>query len=384
MKYNVGITIIIKNPKEDSLFSNGIRQNVILLREMYSKCKNVNNAYIINAHPNVTKESFKNTSWEPYADYIIPLEEIEEKCDLIVVCHGSLHLDEYAHFKSKGKKIVKQVLGAELNMFNEVMLFNLPTSGIYSRNPHLSAIWMSGHFYDRDRYFFEAMFDCPVLEGPYIWDPRFIQHHVEVLKKENSDYNGVYAPNGVQAKKIATMEPNLNMVKTCSVPIITAELLYRKYPESVGDMKVFGAAEVKKKKDLINFAIGLDIYKAKKMTFEARYPVVWSLYKHVDILLCHQNGCELNYLYLDAAWLGWPVVHNSPMMKDLGWYYPENNSVIAVEHINYIAKHFDSVEHPNEKYLKKSREFAYRYMINNPENISKYEVLIENAMTSVK
>jgi hypothetical protein len=332
----------------------------------------------------VEPEDYKGTTWEEYAPHMINLEQAKSMCDLIVVCHGSLHVDEYAEYKKLGKRIVKQVLGAELNMFNELMLFNLPPSGIYSRNPHISAIWMSPHFYERDKYFFETMFGCPIHEAAYIWDPRFIQHHIDVLKNEDKTFDGTYKPSGKLAKRIATMEPNLNMVKTCAVPVITTELLYRKHPEVLLDAKIFGSAEVRAKKDLVNFVKDLDSYKDKKMFFEARYPVVWSLSRHADILFCHQSGCELNYLYLDAAWMGWPVVHNSPMMKDLGWYYPENNSTIAIEHLVSIARNFDEREYPYEKYLKASRKFAERYMISNPENVSCYEKLIDSAMSNPK
>lgn len=381
-KINIGITILVKNPKEDSLFSNGIRQNVILLREIYEKCENVSNSYIVNTHT-LTPEDYKGTTWEKYAPYIITVEQANEMCDLLVVCHGSLHVHEYEAFKLKNenKRIVKQVLGAELNMFNERILFNLPAGGIYNKNPHVSSIWTSPHFYDRDKYFFETIYSCPVYEAPYIWDPRFIYEHVEINKKAKPEFTGLYSPSGQQAKRLGTMEPNINMVKTSTVPIIIAEKLQRKYPDSLERMNVFGASEVKNKPDLIAFVKNLESYKAGKMFFEARYPILWTLNNHVDTVLCWQSGCELNYLYLDAAWFGYPVVHNSPMMKDLGWYYPDNNADIAVEHLNYISRNFDSIDHPNEKYLKASRVFATRYMIENKENVRKYEELIKIAMS---
>ena len=80
--------------------------------------------------------------------------------------------------------------------------------------------------------------------------------------------------------------------------------------------------------------------------------------------------------------MGYPIVHNSSMMKDLGWYYQGNDAKQAVEHLAYIAEHFDDNEYQNEEYLKKSRAFAYRYMIDNPENIRGYERLIDIAMNS--
>lgn len=176
------------------------------------------------------------------------------------------------------------------------------------------------------------------------------------------------------------MEPNINMVKTSAVPIMITERLERKHPETLEKLSVFCGDGIKKKTDMINFVKELDSYKNKKMFFESRYPIVWTLLKHTDIVLCHQHQCALNYLYLDAAWMGYPVVHNSEYMKELGWYYEGNDAEKAVEHLKHVAYHFDEENHQNEEYIKKSRAFAYRYMIDNPENIRGYEKLIDKAM----
>lgn len=382
MKVNMGITILIKDPKESSIFSNGIRQNVILLREVYEKCKNVDKSYIVNI-ANVDPEKYKGTSWEEYLPFIISVEQAKEMCDVVVICHGSFTVSQYQEFNSLKKKMVIQVLGAELTCFNEMILFNSErkVSDMFVRNEYVSAVWTSPHFYNRDRFFFETIYNCPVHEAPYIWDDRFIKSHTDLLSKKDPSNDGRYKPRS--PKRIGTMEPNINVVKTSVVPITIVEKLQRKYPEAFEKAYIFGSNRIKSKKELVDFVRNLDSYKAKKMSFESRYPIVWTLNTHTEIVLCHQSGCELNYLYLDAAWLGYPVVHNSPMMRDLGWYYPENNASIAVEHINYIAKNFDTLEHPDEKYLKSSRDFAFRYMIGNAENIKNYEKLIDMVISEI-
>lgn len=376
MKINIGITIKLSDPKTDSLFSNGIRQNVILLQEMYEKCKNVNKSYIINTS-DIDPELYKGTSWEKYSPFIINSEQVKEMCDIVVICHGNTTLKNYSEYKKLGKKLIVQVLGSELCNFNESILFKPEPSNIYKRNPFVTTVWTSPHFYDRDRFFFEARYNCPVYEAPYIWDPRFIEEHVKTLKKPEKPI--LYTPKS-EKKRISVVEPNINMVKTCAVPIITLELFFRKNPDFIDKISIFGAKKLSEKKDMVDFATGLESYKAKKLFFESRYPIVWTLSSHTDILLSHQNQCELNYAYLDAAWLGYPVVHNSPMMKELGWYYPDNNSTIAVEHLSYIVRNFDNLHYPNNKYLNESRNFAYRYMIDNPRNIEGYEFLIEKAL----
>ena len=40
------------------------------------------------------------------------------------------------------------------------------------------------------------------------------------------------------------------------------------------------------------------------------------------IILSHQLKCELNYLYFEALYLGLPLLHNSPMISEYGYFYP--------------------------------------------------------------
>jgi hypothetical protein len=383
-KVNIGITIAITD-YSDSLFTNGIRQNVLILRDLYEKCKNVKNAYIINtASPKNIDEI--NEELKPYLKHIITLQDSLEKCDLIVIGHGSISPETSSIFKQKGKKLTKHIMGPELSTFNETILFkdNEQARNVYIRNSGtVSAVWISAHYYNRDRYFFETMYDTEVVIAPYVWDQRFIESHIEkLLTLENNTHTGYYVPSGKKEKRICSMEPNINIVKTSVLPIMINEHFYRKNPELIDRCYLFAADKIKTKKDLINFVKDLDVYKAKKMFFESRYPIVWTLQKHTDIVLSHQNQNELNYLYLDASWMGYPVVHNSPMMKELGWYYEENDVKTAVEHLSYISKYFDENEHLNNEYLNKSRNFAYKYKIENPENIRGYEKLIDKAMNS--
>lgn len=376
---NIGITINIDDYKTNNMFSNGIKQNVITLREIFERCKNIQNSYIINTATPKTEPT--GTAWEKYAKYMISKKDAEEKCDIIVVCQGSLHVEEYQKYKKLGKAITKQILGPEFSIFAERNLFDVPAGGIYKRNENVDAVWISPHYYKRDQYFFKTMFnDCDVFEAPYIWDSRFIDEHVNIMLKENKDFSGTYVPSEKKAKRISTLEPNLNLIKTCITPLIIAEFLERRYPESLEFFSVFGGDVIKKKPDMIDFVKNLDINKNKKCFFESRYPIVWTLFKHTDIVLSHQNQNELNYLYLDAAWLGFPVVHNSPMMKELGWYYSENNAEEAVKHIKWVAENFDTSEHLNNNYLKKSREFASQYSPSNFKNIKEYERLINKAL----
>lgn len=375
-KIRIGITINISNPKE-SIFSNGIRQNIIILRELFEKCNNVEKAYIVNV-TDVKIDPNSDSPLAAYANHIIQLKEIEGKCDLLVVCHGSLLPEEYSKFASSGIRIVKLALGAQQSIFTETVLFkpNEQAFGIYTRNKHVKNIWISPHFYDNEKYFHETLFDCEVLKAPYVWDPRFIEAHAKI-QSTTENINCLYKPSGEKTKRIGTFEPNINYVKNSIVPIIISEKFYRKHPELLKFSYIYNTKELRTKKDFVQFCKDLDSHKNGKLFFQDSFAILHALPRFVDILLSHQDGCALNYLYLDAAWFGYPVVHNSHFMKDLGWYYPEYNVDMAVEHIKNISESFDS---NYQEYLFKSRKYAEKYFITNKKNIKGFETLIEGAM----
>ena len=80
------------------------------------------------------------------------------------------------------------------------------------------------------------------------------------------------------------------------------------------------------------FAESLDFFKDKKGEILGRFKLAWYgatsqvtcqinniqcrfLSENTDIVLSHQVHNELNYLYLDALYAHYPLVHNSPYFK---------------------------------------------------------------------
>ncbi len=73
-----------------------------------------------------------------------------------------------------------------------------------------------------------------------------------------------------------------------------------------------------------------------KITAESRYQTAYILSQYIDVLVCHQILNPLNYLYLDAAFMGYPVLHNAPLCKDLGYYYESSDTVDGAKQLDYI------------------------------------------------
>ena len=92
-------------------------------------------------------------------------------------------------------------------------------------------------------------------------------------------------------------------------------------------------------------------------------------------MICHQLNNPLNYIYLDLAYMEYPVLHNAPLCKDIGYYYPNSDTVAGAEQLNRILKDHDA----NRKtYNARNRKALRRYESDNPELIATYDTLIDN------
>lgn len=370
-KINVAITINITDESE-SFFTNGIKQNAIILRDCLIKAPMVNECYYMNFGK---QKDLSKSPWKEYEPWIIhDFKEALEKIHLYINVNIFMNEPEINAAREKGAKVINHVMGNEYYGFLENVLFKTDHPSIIRKIKGLDASWISPHLYENNKALFEVLYDAPAYVGPYIWSHRFLDHHVEELKKKG--YAGVYQPSGEPQKRISTFEPNIGMNKTAIFPMIIAEKFYEKYPNEVQKFSMFGTAHVKDKKPFLKFALDLHVNRAKKMFFEARYPIAWALMKHTDILLSHQQDCDLNYLYFDAAWLGFPVVHNAALIPELGWYYPRFDDEKAVKQLHEVITVFDKVPGYREEYLKNSREYISKFLPEHERNVKGYNDLI--------
>jgi hypothetical protein len=372
-KVNVAITINITEPTE-SFFTNGIKQNAIILRDCLLKTDIVNECYYMNFGP---QKDLSKSPWKKYEKWVInDFNSAIEKIDLFInVCinMGDLEIEKFKR-RNKNGKVINHVMGNEYYSFLEKTLFKQDEISTIYNIKDIDATWLSAHLYETNKDLYEVLYDTKAYIAPYIWSPSFLMGHVESLK--NSGMSELYVPSNNAKKRISVFEPNIQMNKTSIFPMIIAEKFYKKYPDEVRNFNIFGTDLIKNKKPFIKFASGLQVYKNKHMFFESRYPIAFSLIKHSDIVLSHQQDLALNYLYFDAAWLGYPVIHNAHFVKELGWYYDRYEAEVAVKHIHEVITIFDTVPGYRQDYLKNSREYIAKFLPDHPSNVKGYNDLI--------
>jgi hypothetical protein len=118
-------------------------------------------------------------------------------------------------------------------------------------------------------------------------------------------------------------EPNISVVKNCLVPMLACDVAHRRRPGRIESMQVLNSLHMKDHPTLLYLANSLDLVRQHKATFHGRHDFAGFMAQHADAVLAHQWQNAQNYSYLDALHGGYPLVHNSPWLREAGYYYPE-------------------------------------------------------------
>jgi uncharacterized protein (DUF608 family) len=99
--------------------------------------------------------------------------------------------------------------------------------------------------------------------------------------------------------------------------------------------------------------------------------------KYADVCVSFQHDNDLNYLYFDLAWMGYPLIHNSPAIKNIGYYYEDFNYEQGGQILKEVLENHDS--RMNE-YLERNRNEIEKYLPSNKSLQEKYKEIINKIL----
>ena len=242
-------------------------------------------------------------------------------------------------------------LGHEFTNETQLILKRDNTSALRIRT--FDEVWISPHFgYSTDYYKYRFKTN-KVFIAPYFWEPINIS---SPITKPLGDIN------------IAILEPNLNYIKCCLIPIIICE----RAKKLINKAYSFGSLDLYNKsgafRDFINQS---ELYHQKKLILDDRRIFSWIMTKRANVVISFVDNCDLNFIFFECFYLGIPLIHNSEMLKDWGFYYPKCDVEKAHEHIKYLKNgNFKRFE-----YIEKHKPLLYKYSMENSENMEFFSKL---------
>jgi hypothetical protein len=373
----IGITLGLKDNQE-SIWTNGIKQNVLMLVHLLKNSEKNYEVCILNSM------NIDLTEKPSYLDGV-DIHYFNDKfleMDLLIVMGAQIFDYQLETFKKSGpnKKVVSYKCGNNYVIHMENILFKPSEDKKFQYERQYDEVWYVPQQDEVNSGLYKTLYRTNAFAVPFIWSEKFLFESVREIHKgfKEGKYTKDWQYDTTKEKKIlGIMEPNLNIVKFCLIPAMIAEESYRTIEgrRHIEKLRITNATTVSKHKEFMSIIQTFDLFKEGKISAESRYQTAYMLTQHLDVLICHQLLNPLNYLYLDAAYLGYPVLHNAPMCKDLGYYYEGSDTVEASKILNYIlTEHDKNIDEYNEK----NDKVLQRYHIDNQEVVKTYDMLIEN------
>ena len=354
--------------------SNGVQQNLIFLADCINQITD-KECFFLYIGKLDNKNYILNYSCISYEVY---LKEKINNFDVVIYAGFLPPPDVHAFDRSRYAltKFVYLQLGNELNEDIDSILHpsEKRNAETFLANMYeFDQIWTSPHYKKSIPYLATKHHNYDVKISPYLWNDTFIKIQFDNLKL-NISFD-IFKSN-LNYKKVSVFEPNLFYTKTCLIPIYIVENYIRNYDSKIESLDIFGAQNLVKNEYFMKLILSMDSYN-KKNEFLKIYPrmnFLRAVKNHGGLIISHQIYNELNYLYFESLYLSLPLIHNSNMLKDYGYFYNEYDINKASEHIDQILKnHKKNIAKQKLKNEKLFREYSPY----SQKNIILYKTLID-------
>ena len=365
---NIGITLGLRW-EDESLWVNGIKQNALNLAMAFQNSPHGHRVTLINTTDvAITAALPWNLSRFPTR----PFAEAKDGLDVLIELGGQISADQTEYLKSRGTRVVSYCCGAEYVHNIQAMIFRRPLWSEIFSNQRYDALWVIPQVAQSSAGFFETLRRRPARAAPFVWHPMALDAKVDGLA-----HHGEYRPSGAP-KRLTVMEPNIDVLKFCLYPIFIAERGFREAPESIGFLHVLNAKTLAETSpEFIGLMGLLDIVRAGRASFIGGYDTPAFLAEHTDIVISHQWGLPLNYLYLEVCWQGYPLVHNADLCADIGYFYPGNDLTAGALALKTAVETHDLAW---EDYQARQRRLLGRFLATDPDLIGAYDRLLVDLM----
>ncbi|WP_248322648.1 DUF2827 domain-containing protein [Caballeronia sp. Sq4a] len=313
------IGISMASYEGQSVWSNGMGQNIVFLAELFQRLPFVSSVVLIDVGALSAMPQDVDVVGKKLR--VIGTREATDAVDVVIELGGALDVGWLDLMRARGRKVVFHVVGQPYLGLVEPAVFAKPSH--MSRPDRCDEVWLLSKDAP-SAPIMRTLHRCDVFEVPYIWHPQFLQARMAHVAQHGYHYGyRTRAEAGAQGLRVGILEPNISVQKASAIPMLICEEAYRAESGSVASMIALNTVHMKEHPTLLHMANSLDLVRDHRALFEGRHDVVSFMAMHGDAIVSHQWANDQNYLYLDALYGGYPLIHNSPWLADAGYYYPD-------------------------------------------------------------
>ncbi len=354
------LTIQHRFDADDQWFSNGYSQNVKFLYDLLEALGH-RPCFALDA-PSPGEVTIRGRRYRTRA--MAEVLAAPSPVDLVFEAGVTVDPGQRAILRERdGARVVSVRYGTSLIFDMEQMLHEeTMTPGVHVTGSDV--VWTSPHIAYGAPYL-RTLYDCPVAVAPYLWEPDF----VDVRFDASAD---------PPRRDVYVMEPNMSVIKNALVPLAILEEVFRSAPDSFGKAMILNATRFHQRtyflENIVRSFRSL-LAESEKVYFTPRALFREAITRR-DVLLAHQWGCGLNYLYMEALHAGIPFVHNAEELAEAGFYYPGFDVQAGAEQLARAL-----APHDADAQARRSAAVLERFSVRNPDVQREYARLLDEAMS---
>ncbi|MBS0343156.1 MAG: DUF2827 domain-containing protein [Proteobacteria bacterium] len=367
----VGVSIFIRKG-EQSLWENGIFQNCLFLVLLLLKSPCVKEVVLVAGGGDGGPQdasAFLVDSPVPIIDMAAALQRL----DLMIEMSAQLGREWIADFHGRGGRVVSMRVGNDFVIDIERMTFDKP-HGLLISGAAYDEVWTLPEYENVCAPYFGAAFRAPVKLMPHLWHPMVLER----ARARAGDAGAFEYRPGRKRWRVGIFEPNICMVKTSFTPMLACEVAHRARPRMLEHLWVYNSFHLKDKAGFVSFAQSLDVVRHGLASFEGRFPLFQVMPMHVDAVLAHHWENAQNYLYYEALYGGFPLVHNSHLLGDCGYRY---HGFDCEEGGAALLRAFDEHDADLPAFRERARSFLRTLDPEHEHNVRTYTAAIEALMS---
>lgn len=333
--YTIGITISFNDDGSYPVFNNGLRQNVLFLYKLFKSSKNCGRVYLI--YQGVVVPNVFPIELEIDMADVIKMDRVLDDLDYVISIGSAISISLLSELRDRGVKLIsyRGGNGAIISMEAMVSFPNTQRAELHFDHGYYDQVWTTPQHMNTNAGWCRTLYRCPVYEVPQIWSPDLLR-----FAKSGRNFDFGYVP-GKPNWAIGVLDPNNTVMKTSHQPMLAIEMFFRQYPSLVRAALITNTLHLKENHHFSSFAKKLTAVQKGKMTFEDRFVGYEFMAKYCDCVVTHNWENELNYLYYEVLWGGYPLIHNSTLLKEYGYFYNSFDAIAGGIAIATAFEHHD-------------------------------------------
>lgn len=357
----IGITIMSR--PEQNVWNNGLLQNIYHLASLLGNIPFVESIYILNCgdglnHPGGTGPSERSLP-------LVHSRDVLDELDVAIEMGGVLDGEWIRLFRARGGHVVYHGVGQPYAALVEATLFGRDSSIVEPER--YDEIWLL----PKDRPYAPMMRSyhrCPVHEVAYVWAPTFLER--TIAECSDPSLFGYQAGSiSTQSVRVAIFEPNISPIKMGLIPMLIAEEAERRYSGLIAHVDFLNGVAMATHPSFVFFMRNTSLYASERVSIQGRNYFTHTMARGANLVISHQIDCPQNYLYLDALYGGYPLIHNSRLLKDVGYFYEDGDIEGGV---TALMRAVEAHDREFEAYQRIAHQFVAGHAPSARHNIESY------------